>query len=146
VGGHFLLSWPPLRSRLVGVVGERGFSAAYSVLMVLALWWLVAAYRVSPPLVIWDLGRDVNLVPIVAMPFALILAVTGLIGRNPTAVMGDRFLEQGLRVSGILTVTRHPFLSGTALWAISHLIANGDAHSHDQSWHRRNYWSRPSRL
>src|SRR3546814_6275784 len=27
---------------------------------------------------------------------------------------------------GILSITRHPFLWGTGLWALSHLLANGD--------------------
>ena len=63
------------------------------------------------------------------MPFALILAVCGLASRNPTAVMGDRMLERGLPVAGILTVTRHPFLCGAAIWGLTHLAANGDAAS-----------------
>jgi uncharacterized membrane protein len=129
VGGHFLLSWPPLRGRIVRAIGEPAFTGAYSVLMVLALVWMVAAYRVAPPLLLWDLGRWVNLVPVIAMPFALMLAVTGLASRNPTAVMGERLLEQGLPVRGIATITRHPFLSGAALWALAHLAANGDAAS-----------------
>jgi uncharacterized membrane protein len=129
VGGHFLLSWRPVRARIAGAIGEPAFSAAYSVLMVLILVWMVAAYRVAPPLVLWDLGRWVNVVPIVAMPFALMLAVTGLASRNPTAVMGERFLQKGLPVAGIFTVTRHPFLAGAALWSLAHLLANGDAAS-----------------
>jgi uncharacterized membrane protein len=129
VGGHFLLSWPPVRSRIAGALGEPAFSAAYSVLMVLVLVWVVAAYRVAPPLVLWDLGRWVNVIPIVAMPFALMLAVSGLASRNPTAVMGERVLRKGLPVAGIFTITRHPFLTGAALWGLAHLIANGDAAS-----------------
>ncbi|HZP85713.1 MAG TPA: NnrU family protein [Burkholderiales bacterium] len=129
VGGHLLLSWPPVRSRLVGVMGEALFSIAYSALMVVLLVWVIAAYRVAPPLVIYDLGRWVNLVPIVAMPFALILVVLGLASRNPTTVGGERALQAGLQPAGILTVTRHPFLVGVTIWAIAHLIANGDAAS-----------------
>jgi uncharacterized membrane protein len=129
VGGHLLLSWPPLRGRIVGATGESVFSAAYSVLMVLFLVWVVAAYRVAPPLLLWDLGRWVNLVPVVAMPFALMLAVTGLASRNPTAVLGERMLAKGPPVAGIVSVTRHPFLCGAALWALAHLLANGDAAS-----------------
>ena len=129
VGGHFLLSWPPLRGRIVRAIGEPAFTAAYSVLMVLVLVWMIAAYRVAPPLLLWDLGRWVNLLPVIAMPFALMLAVTGLASRNPTAVMGDRLLEKGLPLTGITTITRHPFLSGAALWALAHLLANGDAAS-----------------
>lgn len=129
VGGHFLLSWPRVRGRVVGAIGESVFSGAYSVLMVAFLVWMIAAYRVAPPLVLWDLGRWVNLVPVIAMPFALMLAVTGLASRNPTAVMGDRLLAKGLPVNGIVTITRHPFLCGAALWALAHFLANGDAAS-----------------
>jgi uncharacterized membrane protein len=129
VGGHFLLSWRPLRARIVRAIGEPAFSAGHSVLMVLFLIWVVAAYRVAPPLVLWDLGRWVNVVPIVAMPFALMLAVTGLISRSPTAVMGERILQNGPPLAGIFTVTRHPFLAGAALWGLAHLLANGDAAS-----------------
>ena len=125
-GGHFLLSWAPVRAAIVARIGERVFAALYSVLMALALIWVIAAYRVAPPHVIYDLGGWVNLVPIVIMPFALVLAVTGLIGGNPTAVMGDRLLGADAAVSGVQTVTRHPFLSGAALWALAHLLANGD--------------------
>ncbi len=129
VGGHFLLSSRPVRKWIVGSIGEAAFSAGYSVLMVLALAWVIAAYRVAPPLVVWDFGRGVNLVPIVVMPFALILVVLGIAAPNPTAVMGGRLLEGGPRVAGVQTITRHPFLAGTALWALSHLVANGDAAS-----------------
>lgn len=129
VGGHFLLSWPRVRSRVASAMGERGFSAAYSGLMVLLLVWVVASYRVAPPLLLWDFGPGVNLLPILLMPFALMLAVTGLASRNPTAVMGERMLEHGLPVTGILTVTRHPFLCGVAIWGLTHLAANGDAAS-----------------
>jgi len=127
VGGHFVLSWPPVRSKLVKALGNGLFTALYSLLMVLFLVWLVAAYRVAPPLVIWDLGPKANLAPVVVMPFALILAVLGLTSRSPTAVMGERLLRAQVPVAaGALTITRHPFLWGAALWALAHLIANGD--------------------
>jgi uncharacterized membrane protein len=130
VGGHFVLSAPPLRTKLIAALGERVFAGAYSLLMILALIWVVAAYRVAPPRIVWDFGPSINFLPIVIMPFALILAVLGLIARSPTAVMGERFLagERG-SVHGPATITRHPFLSGVALWAIAHLIANGDVAS-----------------
>ncbi len=130
VGGHFVLSAPPVRGKLTALLGERAFAGVYSLLMILALIWVVAAYRVAPPRVIWDLGPAVNLLPIIVMPFALILAVLGLIARNPTSVMGERFVSsQGSPVRGAATITRHAFLSGAALWSVAHLIANGDAAS-----------------
>jgi uncharacterized membrane protein len=130
VGGHFVLSAPPIRGPIVGIIGEIAFSALYSLLMILALIWLVAAYRVAPPRIVWDFGAWINIVPIVAMPFALILAVLGLIARSPTAVMGEGVLaKQKGAVHGAATITRHPFLAGAALWSITHLIANGDVAS-----------------
>jgi len=130
VGGHLVLSSPPVRAPLVALLGERVFAGVYSLLMILALIWVVAAYRVAPPRIVWDFGPSINLVPLVVMPFALMLAVLGLVGRNPTALMGERALAgQHGAVHGAATITRHPFLSGVALWAIAHLIANGDAAS-----------------
>jgi len=130
VGGHFVLSWPPIRAKLVRALGQGLFTGMYSLLMALFLIWLLAAYRVAPPLVIWDFGPRVNLIPLLAMPFALILALSGLTSRSPTAVMGERLLERQVPVvAGALTITRHPFLCGVAIWALTHLIANGDAAS-----------------
>jgi len=130
VGGHFVLSAPPLRDKLIALLGARAFAAIYSLVMILALIWVIAAYRVAPPRIVWDFGPWINWVPIVLMPFALILAVLGLIARSPTAVMGDAFLDSaGAPARGPATISRHPFLCGAALWALSHLIANGDAAS-----------------
>lgn len=129
VGTHLLLSWPPLRRPLAGALGEGAFSALYSIVSLAFLAWLVAAYRVAPPLLVYDFGRWVNLLPIATMPFASILVVLGLASRNPTAVGGDKLLQKGSHPAGIFTITRHPFLCGVTVWALAHLIANGDAAS-----------------
>lgn len=129
VGGHFLLSYPPLRGRLVAALGDKAFLGAYSLVMLLFLVWAIAAYRSAPLVFLWDLGLVGRLVPLIVMPFALILAVVGLTTRNVTAVGGDVAADLQLAPNGIATITRHPFLSGAALWALAHLLANGDAAS-----------------
>src|SRR3546814_8355689 len=67
-------------------------------------------------------------VPLLVMPLACILLVAGLTSPNPTLVGGERFFDGAPEspAVGILSVTRHPFLWGTGLWALSHLLANGD--------------------
>lgn len=60
------------------------------------------------------------------MPYACILVVAGLLTRSPTAVGGERVLRAGMVPPGIYTITRHPFLWGSGLWALAHLLANGD--------------------
>jgi uncharacterized membrane protein len=126
-GGHLLLSHPPVRARLVAKLGERGFTAAYSLLMILFLAWLVAAYRAAPVVALWNLGVAGRVVPAALMPLALVLIVLGLTSKNVTAVGGERHWNAPIR--GVGTVTRHPFLWGTGLWSLAHLAANGDTAS-----------------
>lgn len=127
VGAHFLLSWPRVRSRLVAALGERPFLGGYALVSVLFLAWAIMAYRAAPFVGIWELGLAGRFVAAVLMPIALVLAVIGLTTPNPTAVGGERLRDANRAARGIVTITRHPFLWGTALWAVAHLAANGDA-------------------
>lgn len=129
VGGHFLLSWPPVRTRLVAVLGEKPFLGAYALVSVVFLAWAVMAYRGAPLVGMWDLGIAGGIVAAGLTPIALVLALVGLTTPNPTAVGGERVLDATQAVRGIVTITRHPFLWGVALWAVAHLAANGDAAS-----------------
>ena len=127
VGSHFLLSWPPLRSRLVGAIGERAFLGGYALLAAVFLVWATFAFRAAPRLPLWDWGPGGRHIVLAVMPFAFMLAVIGLSSRNPTAVGGESALEGAQSARGIVTITRHPFLWGAALWALSHMGANGHA-------------------
>lgn len=128
VGGHFLLSSRPLRPFLNERLGERAFRIIYSATMTAALLWMIAAYRGAPFVPLWQPPAALAWVPLLVMPFACILLVAGLTSPNPTLVGGERFLDgaPGSPAIGILSVTRHPFLWGTGLWALSHLCINGD--------------------
>ncbi|TCS71507.1 putative membrane protein [Sulfuritortus calidifontis] len=129
VGGHFLLSYPPLRSALIARLGEKPFQAIYSTLSLAFLVWAVTAYGQAPSLTLWDLEPFGRYLALAVMPLAMILVVAGLLSRNPTAVGGERLVGSEQAVAGIVTVTRHPFLWGVGLWSLVHLLANGDAAS-----------------
>jgi uncharacterized membrane protein len=129
VGSHFGLSSPAVRAGLVGRLGERLFVGLYSLLQILLLVWLVRAYATAPFLPLWSPAAWTAWVPLLAMPPALLLMVGGLIRPNPTAVMQDAKGPPDAAVRGMLTVTRHPVMWAFALWALSHLAANGDAAS-----------------
>jgi uncharacterized membrane protein len=66
-------------------------------------------------------------VPLVVMPFALLLAVCGIGALRPSAIGAPDTLDQAEPVRGMLRVTRHPFMWGVALWALAHLVPNGAA-------------------
>jgi uncharacterized membrane protein len=134
VGGHFVLSSPPVRSFLVDRLGPRRFRALYSVLVTVAFVWMLFAYGAAPRTMLWYPAPALAWIAIAIMPFALILAVAGVTTRSPTAVGGDTQTDDFATSTqapapGILRITRHPFLWGTALWAASHLLVNGDAAS-----------------
>lgn len=129
VGSHFLLAWPPVRSRIVAALGERPFQGAYSLVSVLFFVWVIAAFRAAPTSALWDLGLAGRAVAMALMPIAVVLGVIGLATPNPTSVGGERFDQADRATRGILTITRHPFLWGVTLWAVAHLAANGDSAS-----------------
>jgi uncharacterized membrane protein len=129
-GSHVLLSSTRLRGALREQLGERGFLAVYSLTALATFAWFVAAYARAPPAVsLWPNQRWTALVPIVVMPLATILLVAGYSTPNPTAVGMERSARADDPAPGILRVTRHPVMWAIGLWAISHMIANGDLRS-----------------
>lgn len=127
VGGHFILSSVNVRGRAASALGETGFRAFYSLAAVATMVWTVMAYKAAPEIELWRAGMTLIHVPSVLMPFACILFVAGLTTRTVTMVGGETLAGEPDAVSGIATITRHPFLWGVALWAIGHTAANGKA-------------------
>lgn len=127
VGIHFVISGSRLRDTLVARLGESRFRAGFSLLSIFGLWWLAHAYRAAPYIETWgQLGWFKPAALLLMLP-AFLFATLGTTPANPTAVGGAAPTAQTAR--GILRITRHPFLWGVALWAATHLIANGDAAS-----------------
>jgi uncharacterized membrane protein len=126
VGGHFLLSSWGVRTQLVERLGEEAFRGIYALIMLASLVWTGIAYGAAPTLAVWQPPVWTVWVPNILMPLACILLISGVTTRSPTAVGGEAMLTEPVPMRGILTVTRHPFLWGTGLWAVAHLSANGD--------------------
>ena len=126
VGGHFLLSSAPVRSTLVRQFGEKAFLAYYALAIAVLFVWLLLAYRDAPLEILWEVKPALAWVPAVFMPVALLFAVCGLTTPNPTMAGSDALTAGRDPTSGIMRITRHPFLNGVALWAVVHLLANGD--------------------
>jgi uncharacterized membrane protein len=126
-GIHLGISGTALRDRAVGILGENGYRAAFSVASVIGLGWLVAAYHRAPYLVTWGMLEWWKPIAIILMFPACLLVVIGLTTPNPTSVAQEG--RVGQPPQGIVRVTRHPFLTGVALWALVHLVGNGDVAS-----------------
>jgi uncharacterized membrane protein len=130
VGGHFLLSSPPVRGPVVSRVGEPAFSGIYSALMLAAFVWMVRAFRAASFIPLWSVPPDARVVPAILMPFVCLLMVGSLTVRNPTMIM-QSIAASGDPAPGLLKVTRYPMLWAFGLWAfglwaVAHLIVNGE--------------------
>ncbi|WP_170788307.1 NnrU family protein [Ruegeria lacuscaerulensis] len=122
---HAIPARPAVRGHLITALGRKGYFAAYSVLSLLVLGWLIIAaarapyVEVIPP---WALFRWV---PLLVMPVVCWLAVSGMAIQNPFSFggLGQRAFDP--ENPGILSSTRHPVLAALMLWALAHLLANG---------------------
>jgi uncharacterized membrane protein len=123
---HFGISGTKLRDQSVRLVGEKVFRALFALASIIGLIWLIRAYSVAPYIALW--GRLTSLEPLAAplVLGAVALVVIGISTPNPTAVGGESQLTREVHVRGVMRITRHPFLWGTALWAFVHFVINGD--------------------
>ena len=120
---HYLAS-TPLRAKLVAALG-KAYLGLFSLVAFATLGYMIWAYYRAPFFNLWY-AVALRYVPLIIMPFALLLIVCGLLTRNPTLVGQEGLLKAGDPVHGILRVTRHPLMWGFALWAASHIAARGD--------------------
>jgi uncharacterized membrane protein len=126
VGIHLLIAGTPLRDKLVGVLGERGYLGLFSLLSLSGIVWLCWAWSASSLETPWWSTSALRPLVLVAMFFAFQLVVVGLTTKSPTATGGEGMLESEEPATGILRITRHPFLWGVALWGLCHLLVNPD--------------------
>jgi uncharacterized membrane protein len=99
---------PGLRGRLMSI-GEGPYKGLYALTIVGSLLLIIFGWRAAEPSFVYtepEWGRIVNMA---TMLVGLILFMSG---RLPTNI--KRYL-------------RHPQLTGVALWAVGHLLANGDS-------------------
>lgn len=128
VVSHFGLGSFGLRTRLVSWIGEMPFRGLFAVVAVVALAWLCWAYRDAPLIIVWRPATWQWFVPLIVMPVALFLLIGGLSAPNPTSVGQDTDIGPN-QVRGVLRVTRNPVMWATGLWALAHMVPNGDAAS-----------------
>ena len=116
-----------LRERLVSRLGEKGYMAGFSLLSIAILVWLVFAFRAAPVgEMLWDAGNAGRYLAMFLMLIASILFVSANTSPNPTAAGAGKLLEKESAYVGINAITRHPLMWGITLWAVNHVINNGE--------------------
>ena len=124
---HFGVSGTRLRDGLVARLGEGPYRGMFALASVLGLVWMAYAYRHAPAVPTWGLVLGFRPAAYLLVLIAFIFVVIGLVTPSPTQVGMESTLTRGPDIArGMVRITRHPFLWGVALWALVHLLVNGD--------------------
>jgi len=119
VGTHFIMSHP-LRSAMVGALGELGFQIAYSVVSLATLAWVYFAFAAAPPADLPGSGDAGWIIATLLTLPAMILFAGSLFG-NPALPTPMAEAQARAEPKGVFTITRHPMMWGFGLWALSHI-------------------------
>ena len=128
---HLLVSGTRLRAAIVGTIGEGPYMGLFSLASLGGVVWLSMAYGDARGFgeTYWDTGAAGRHAALVIQLVAFLLIIPGLLTPNPTSVKQEGSLDRPDVARGMLRITRHPFLWGVAIWAVGHLLVNGDAPS-----------------
>jgi uncharacterized membrane protein len=122
VGAHLGIAGTAARRAIVARIGEGPFRGLFA-----AVWFLMASYNVAPTVPLWHTPGWLRWLLALVMLIAFVLFVASIATPNPTMAGGERAL--GREPRGVLRVTRHPMLWSFALWAVVHMLGNGDTAS-----------------
>jgi len=122
---HVVPAFGPVRRMLIGVLGKAPYIVGYSMISLGLLGWVGIAYAEAPYIEVWPQWPWTRWAPALLMVPACVLVVGSLVHANPLSVgvKADRFDPER---PGIVSVTRHPLIWGLTLWAVAHMIPNGD--------------------
>jgi len=105
---HLIPTFVNLRQKLIGWQGEASYKIGYSCAALIGLTLIIIGKSRAAYVPVWDPPVWTYRITQIIMLFAVILLAAAYLPTNL-----KRFM-------------RHPFLTGIALWALSHLLVNGD--------------------
>lgn len=111
VGGHLVSTARGLRSRLVAAMGERPYKAIYSLAAfagILLIAYGFGKYRASGWIDIWNPPPSLNHLAYLLTWFSIVMIAAAYARGH------------------IYRKLKHPMLAGVKLWALAHLLVNGD--------------------
>ncbi len=123
---HSIPVRPPVKPWLVQRLGATGFSLLYSALSLAVLAWLILAAGRAPFVQIWPWAPWQSQVTLVLMLPACLLLAASVARPNPFSFGGRANETFDPAHPGVVRWTRHPLLAALALWAVAHIVPNGD--------------------
>jgi uncharacterized membrane protein len=108
IGIHLVPTFPDVRERLIGQLGQNGYRLLFSVVSTLGLVLLIYGFAKAPVVQVWSPPSWTRHIAMLLMLPVFVLLIAAYVPGQIKAKL------------------RHPFLVAIKLWALAHLIANGD--------------------
>jgi uncharacterized membrane protein len=111
IGTHILTILRDKRAAVIARLGESGYKIAYTVIAIVGVYLIghgFSVYRATEWINVWYPPVAMRHIALGLMLPAIILVVASYIRGH------------------IYTAVKHPMLAGVKLWAVLHLLANGD--------------------
>lgn len=118
IASHIFMSCAWVREPLIAKIGRGPFKGVYAIIAAATMYWVVAAYSDAPPSLYWDLHTAFKHLSLSFMLAVCIFIVAPLMTSSASQPPDKPF--------GIFRLTRHPMMWGIALWALLHVLANGN--------------------
>ena len=123
---HSIPVRPANKARIVHLMGRRGFTLGYSALSIAALSLVIIAANRAPIVQLWPWAPWQNHVTLLAMAVATTIAALAIARPNPLSFGGRNNHLFDPQAPGIVGWIRHPLLMALLLWALGHLVPNGN--------------------
>ncbi len=124
IGIHLGLAGTTLRDAVVRRMGDLAFRGVFSLLSVVAIVFLVRSWGSASTALLWVAPGWLRFVLAAVMLPAFVLFAGSVMVPNPTMVGVPAEAPRGM-----IRVTRHPMLWSFAIWALVHMLGNGDTAS-----------------
>lgn len=118
-----------LREVAIARIGRGPYVALYSAASLACLAWVVSASLRAPYVELWPHSAAAVWASAILMGPACWLWASGAARANPLSIAFRGGGAPEAARGGALAWTRHPILWGFLLWALGHLVANGDVAS-----------------
>jgi uncharacterized membrane protein len=126
---HLLIAGTRVRDAITGAIGEGPYMGLFSLASLAVLVWFGFAFAgarsSADNTVFWTMTPPARHAAMGLVLIAFLFMVPGLLTNSPTRVAGGGVVDKPDAATGMVRITRHPFLWGVVIWAAAHLIANG---------------------
>ena len=126
---HLMISGTSMKAQTIAKIGGIGYHSLFSLLSIIGLIWMMIAFGLAlgDPMnvVLWKSETFLRVIGLFGNFLAFLLVVVGIVTPSPTNLLALRHMPDKT-VYGIIRISRHPILAGIAIWAITHIICNGN--------------------